>query len=285
MFKENKWLRTDKVISEELSIFEVGYEDVHPRAPYQYDQLDYYLIHFIVQGEGLFFINDELHQLSRGDGFMIPPHTDNNYYPLVGNPWSYRWIGVRGSAADKIFKAAGLGTGNFVYHHENIRQLDQLFAGVYDYFANDHLYGALGRFYEIINLLGIDHDQRNRLDVNCYQQYVLDATAIMHQHYQESDLRVSDIATTVQVERTYLYKLFMHYLGISPKDYLIQYRLNQATHLLRHSSLSIAQIANQTGFSDYSQFSKMFSKYRHVSPSEFRKQFDTEQLAPQNWLS
>lgn len=285
MFKENKWLRTEKQISDELSIFEVGYEDVHPRSPYQYEQLDYYLIHFIVQGEGLFFINDELHQLSPGDGFMIPPLTDNNYYPLVGNPWSYRWIGVRGTAADKVFEAAGLGTDTFVYHHDDIQQFDHLFADVYTYFSNDHPYGALGRFYEIINLLETDKNQRNRLEVNCYQQYVLDATAIMHQHYQESDLHVNDIATTIQVERTYLYKLFRHYLGISPKEYLIQYRLNQATHLLRQTDLTIAQIAGQTGFSDYSQFSKIFSKYRHTSPSEFRKHLDTAQLDPQKWLT
>lgn len=287
MFKENKWLRANQTqaTTADLSIFEVGYEDVHPRAPYQYEQLDYYLIHFIVQGEGLFFINDELHQLSCGDGFMIPPHTDNNYYPLVGNPWSYRWIGVRGSAAGRVLQAAGLGGSTFTYHHDDVAQLDQLFAGVYQDFANDHFFGALGQFYEIINLLQIDHEQNSRLEVSLHQQYVLDATGLIEDRFQEPDLRIGDIATAVQIERTYLYKLFMHYLGISPKDYLVQYRLNHATQLLRRSQLTIAQVAVQSGFTDYSQFSKTFSKYRHLSPSEFRRRSARTTLAPnQDWL-
>lgn len=283
MFKENKWLRTDHLISPELSIFEVGYEDVHPRAPYQYEQLDYYLLHFIVQGEGLFFINDELHQLSSGDGFMIPPHTDNNYYPLVGNPWSYRWIGIRGTAAATVLAAAGLGNGTYTYHHADVPQFDQLFANVYQDFATDHLYGALGQFYELINLLAIDHEQTSRMDVSLHQQFVLDAADIIQQRFQEPDLRIQDIAADIQIERTYLYKLFRHYLGIAPKDYLIQYRLNHATQLLRHTTLPINQVAVQSGFTDYSQFSKTFSRYRHLSPSEFRKQ-TTVPLTPTRWL-
>lgn len=285
MFKENKWLRTDQLISDELSIFEVGYEDVHPRTPYQYEQLDYYLIHFIVQGEGLFFIKNEVHRLSEGDGFLISPYTDNNYYPLVGNPWSYRWIGLRGSGVAKVFHTINLGTENFVYHHDDIPQLNHLFAAVYDNFANEHFYGALGKFYEIINQLTLDAQEHARLEINPEQKYVLAALNIIHHHYQDNDLRINDIADQIKVERTYLYKLFKRYLGISPKEYLLQYQINRATRLLRRSDLSISQIAVQTGFANYSQFSKTFTKYRQMPPSTFRKKFGSDIVTPiKTWL-
>ncbi|MEY4716978.1 AraC family transcriptional regulator [Lacticaseibacillus paracasei] len=280
MFKENKWLRTDQFVSSELSVFEVGYEDVHPRAPYQYEQLDYYLLHFIVQGEGLFFINNEIHQLSRGQGFLIPPYTDNNYYPLVGNPWSYRWIGVRGSGSKAIFEKAGLGKTNFIYQHEDIRQMDQLFAAAYDYFSRDHLYGALGKFYEIVSALIDDYQQETRLGLSPNQQYVIDAVEILKSEYTNSTLRIDTVAERVKVERTYLYRIFMRYLGVSPKSYLIQLRINQAIELLRNTNDAIGDIAIKVGFSSYVQFAKAFQKARQMSPSAFRKAISNGELSP-----
>ncbi|MGK4179994.1 AraC family transcriptional regulator [Lapidilactobacillus dextrinicus] len=286
MFKENKWLRTDNLISDELSIFEVGYEDVRTRAPYQYEQLDYYLIHFIVHGEGLFSIENETHQLGRGDGFVIPPYTNNNYYPLAGNPWSYRWIGVRGTAAKKIFKNIGLGSGTYVYHHDDVHQLDQLFADVFDFFANDHLYGSLGKFYEIVSLLTDDYHQRSRVETTPEQQYMIEAVKIIQSQYTDPNLQIGQIAEIIKIERSYLYKIFMRHLAISPKTYLLQYRINQSTQLLLSSNLSIAEIATQTGFSNYSQFSKSFSKYRHISPTAFRKQFISDEIVPfKTWIN
>lgn len=271
---------TDQFVSSELSVFEVGYEDVHPRAPYQYEQLDYYLLHFIVQGEGLFFINNEIHQLSRGQGFLIPPYTDNNYYPLVGNPWSYRWIGVRGSGSKAIFEKAGLGKTNFIYQHEDIRQMDQLFAAAYDYFSRDHLYGALGKFYEIVSALIDDYQQETRLGLSPNQQYVIDAVEILKSEYTNSTLRIDTVAERVKVERTYLYRIFMRYLGVSPKSYLIQLRINQAIELLRNTNDAIGDIAIKVGFSSYVQFAKAFQKARQMSPSAFRKAISNGELSP-----
>ena len=280
MFKENKWLRTDQFVCPELSVFEVGYEDVHPRAPYQYEQLDYYLLHFILQGEGLFFINNEIHQLSRGQGFLIPPFTDNNYYPLIGNPWSYRWIGVRGSGAEAVFKAAGLGKTNFVYRHQDVHQMDRLFGEVYDYFSGDHLYGALGKFYEIVSALVEDYQQETRLGVLPSQQYVLQAVEILKNEYADNTLRIDDVAARVKVERTYLYRIFMSNLGVSPKSYLMQLRINQAIELLRNTNDAIGDIAIKVGFTSYPQFAKAFMKARSMSPSAFRKAISSGELSP-----
>lgn len=41
--------------SGELYIYECGYEYCSPREPYLYEQIDYYLLHYILEGEGLFF--------------------------------------------------------------------------------------------------------------------------------------------------------------------------------------------------------------------------------------
>lgn len=285
MFDKSNWLRTSTFPSKELSTFEVGYEDVKPREPYQYEELDYYLIHLILKGKGIFMINDQTYQLGTGDIFFIPPHTKNNYFPLASDPWSYRWIGVKGTQAAQLFSQAGLGNHNYVYHPQNSKLLNHQFTKCYDYFYKQQWLGAIGAFYEIINQLSIELQTKSYKKMAITEHYVTDTVDIIKTNYHKPDLTIEDIAIKLQIDRTYLSKLFTKYIAISPKQYLIQYRLSNATSLLIHTDLSITEIGMRVGFSNYSTFSKTFSKYRHLSPSQYRKEFTNGHFSPrEKWL-
>ncbi|MBC6129357.1 AraC family transcriptional regulator [Listeria booriae] len=273
MFNSIGTFQTEQILSEELSLFECGFEDVRPRVPYQYEQIDYYLIHFIVEGEGMFFINGEIHQLGQGEGFVIPPNTDNNYYPLVGNPWSYRWIGIKGSCCDKILRAAGLLQNIFIYQHDDISKMNRLFQEVYLMSQENQLYGAIGKVYEIMNELITEYNNKKRYTVSEGESYILAAMNIIKANYSDPKLSIADIAETIQIERSYLFKLFKKYITTSPQQYLILFRLNKATELLRKTNLSIEEIAFLTGFSGYSHFSKTFQSKKNIPPTQFRKQY------------
>lgn len=53
-------------------------------------------------------------------------------------------------------------------------------------------------------------------------------------------------------------------------DYINRIRVNRATGLLRKTSLSIQQVAEQCGFSDGNYFSRIFRKFENVTPNEYR---------------
>lgn len=65
-------------------------------------------------------------------------------------------------------------------------------------------------------------------------------------------------------------KSFRRWTGVSPQEYRIQRRLDQADALLRHTNLSIKEIAERLGYSDIVIFSRQYQKFRHVSPSAGR---------------
>lgn len=268
-------------MSNEFGIFECGYEDVQPREPYQYEPIDYYLIHYILEGEGLFFINDEVHHLKAREGFLIPPNTKNNYYPLVGNPWSYRWIGFNGSLCKKHFQKCGLltdsatGMENFTFKCENKNKMDKLFANVYYYSSNHKYLAALGESYHILDLLIDKYQEDLRQHMSDSERYVQHAIKYINSSYFISDLTIEQVAQVVRIQRSYLFRLFKKYLNISPKTYLIQARLNKSTELLRKSSNTIEEIAYLVGFSNPHHFSRQFSKYKGLSPSKYRSQFIT----------
>jgi len=65
--------------------------------------------------------------------------------------------------------------------------------------------------------------------------------------------------------------LFRHEMGISPKRYITNLRLELAIRLLKSRELSIEEIASRTGFANRSHFSKVFKSALGVSPAQFRK--------------
>ena len=53
-------------------------------------------------------------------------------------------------------------------------------------------------------------------------------------------------------------------------DYINRIRVNRAANLLRKTSLSIQQVAEQCGFSDGNYFTRIFRKLEEVTPNEYR---------------
>ncbi|WP_367378683.1 helix-turn-helix transcriptional regulator [Enterococcus gilvus] len=87
------------------------------------------------------------------------------------------------------------------------------------------------------------------------------------------NLSVNQIAEAKNIDRTYLYKLFQTHKGIGPSEYIQDLKLQKACSLLRKSSLTITEIAYETGFSSSSYFSKFFHSKLTISPSAYRKKF------------
>lgn len=83
--------------------------------------------------------------------------------------------------------------------------------------------------------------------------------------------QVIDIAKNMGISDRYLYNLFIKYVGISPKEYINNAKIEYAEKLLKNSRSSIAEIATSVGYEDALAFSRFFSKKKGVSPSEYRK--------------
>lgn len=64
----------------------------------------------------------------------------------------------------------------------------------------------------------------------------------------------------------YLKKKF----GLTPKVYIQEKRLEYAKKLIMETELTLNQISELCGFSDYIQFSKFYKKKEGISPSQVR---------------
>lgn len=263
---------TDLKPSNELYIFECGFEHCEPRDPYQYEQIDYYLIHYIIEGEGLFFIKDQVHKLKAGDGFVIPPHTDNNYYPSHENPWVYRWIGINGSKAKELLNLCGFTNENYVFNYTKDDKVNELFKNIYLNCDSNNLLNALGYLYQTLSLFMNEHSLSSLQEEPSSQGYISKSLDFIDRNF-DKNISVSDISDYLNIDRSHFYKIFKLHMMNTPQQYLIEYKLKKACDLLRKSSYSVYEISNLVGFTSQSHFSKTFKKNLNLTPLEYKSLF------------
>ena len=88
----------------------------------------------------------------------------------------------------------------------------------------------------------------------------------------EKGISVNDIAKKIGVDRTCLYRTFKRELGVSPVEFLINYRLERAVILMKQCSLSASNAAVAVGFCDASHFCRAFKKKFGVAPGKYIKE-------------
>ncbi len=82
-------------------------------------------------------------------------------------------------------------------------------------------------------------------------------------------ISIDTIAEKVNLNRTYLHKLFKSHMKESPMDYVTRLRIEKAKKLMRATSLSTIEIAVEVGYNSRQGFFKAFKKITGISPSEY----------------
>lgn len=91
----------------------------------------------------------------------------------------------------------------------------------------------------------------------------------IERHYAEN-LTLDDLSAQVNFSKGYLCNIFRKELNTSFSNYLARVRISHAKKLLTSSFLRLYEIAEQTGFYDYSHFARTFKKVTGFSPQEYQ---------------
>lgn len=84
---------------------------------------------------------------------------------------------------------------------------------------------------------------------------------------------IDNIVTAMGMSRSVFYRRLKAVVGLSPSEYINEYRLQRASAMLRDNPLkSVSEIAYTCGFSSPQYFSNVFRKRYHTTPNEWRKQ-------------
>ncbi len=96
------------------------------------------------------------------------------------------------------------------------------------------------------------------------------ARSYLDHHFTES-ISAAQLATVANLSQRQLNDLFRRQLSMTPQQYLIEKRMQQAWQLLETTALSIQQVAHRVGYNNLSAFSDRFKKHFGHSPRHFRQ--------------
>lgn len=81
---------------------------------------------------------------------------------------------------------------------------------------------------------------------------------------------VNDLAGVACLSVSRFHEMFREVTGITPHQFLLQTRLDQATQLLMSTSLSVSEVSYRTGFSSQSALTNALRKHKGTTPTRLR---------------
>ena len=257
----------------EMSLDECGIEQGIPGFGYKYEVLKDAVIHYISKGYGTFKINDEVYNLKQGDIFILLKGMNVEYIASIDEPWEYYWIGFSGSKANECLNRTAI-IESYAASCKEDSKIPHIILNMceisktYNPSCSDDIL-LLKELYSLLYALIEEFPRPFEYKDKELHAYIQEAINFINSNYMNS-ITVNEIANHVNLSRSYLYKMFIKNLKISPQKYLINLRMYKATLLLKNTKIPIGEVASKVGYSDSLLFSKTFSKYFSMSPLSYR---------------
>ncbi len=218
----------------------------------------YWLLHYVVSGQGYFDIEDRHYTIKPGEIFVIPPYVETVYYANKQDPWSYIWIGftAKGELPVRLDDVIHCPQAGGIF--EAMKACES--------FENGRSAFLSGKLWELFAHLA--QQQPREIDP-------IEATLYCIHTEFTHPLTVQQLAQRVNLDRSYFTTLFTQRIGISPGKYLLTHRMKVAAKLLTHNKKNVSVTASSVGYNDIFAFSRAFKKYYGISPQEYVKRNKT----------
>lgn len=232
---------------------------------------DFWEMTGVLGGEGVLWVQGGEIPMARGDVLLIPPgvgHDEFSQDPALETIWvAFRapslvprgLPGPRSSAvaADAVLRA---GSESLLTEIEQLWLLAGRRHGALGPELDGRLLAIVGRF-----LRGLAETE-SRQDLDGVDR----AIQLLREQFRET-LPVGKLAELAGCSLGHFQRAFKRHTGRTVVAFRREIRLQQATHLLRHTALPVSEVAEQCGFPDPFYFSRSFQSYAGMSPRAFRR--------------
>ncbi len=179
------------------------------------------------------------------------------------------------------------------YIHAKFQELFNMRPKLYPVISPEHMFYKEIRNYTMLVLDTYDkHTLYNKMQIASYlmliASHLIQAYAIADSETNQNNVRlrpvfqyieehlaekiyVSDLSALIYTCDKQLLRLFKAVTGESPTNYILNLRIETALKLLVSTDLSIAAIAEKTGFGSVNYMDRVFRKKLHISPLDYRR--------------
>ncbi|MCM2998495.1 AraC family transcriptional regulator [Paenibacillus cellulositrophicus] len=248
-----------------------------------YHQHEAYELYLLLRGNVNFYIENSCFRLEPGDLLVIHPDEMHRSFSLDDSEYERITINLQKSYLNSLstsstnlsdcFDNRPKGKGNIVHLDESRRkQFLQIANHLEDVIASD-AYGSdvLANSY-IAQLLVLTNAVFKNADFT--PRDIMPELVRKTMDYIESNLSqnisLEHLSAAFYLNSTYISRQFKKHTGLTLRSYILERRISLAKSYLREG-FSITEACFQSGFSDYANFIRSFTKIAGISPGKFAK--------------
>lgn len=156
---------------------------------------------------------------------------------------------------------------------EDVPYVENIACKMYDVWKEKkqgYRYKCTSLLYELLYYLNCQ-EHEHIIDSVTSDQKIKNAIDYIHTHFRSEEIDISYLANMCAISETYFRKLFKMIYEVSPKQYILNLKLEVASQLLHSGFYTINEVSDKSGFNDVKYFSKLFKKRFGVTPKEFAK--------------
>lgn len=231
-----------------------------------------YCLQYILRGKGNYFTNNKLYSLRKGSLWLLPKDQYHYYMADREDPYEYYWIHIDGNGAERFLHEIGLSEDNPVIDNLNDPEITVAFIKLIEAAkqnnVNNHL--LLSNVHSLLYTIETAIKQSKMKRISNEKDSAIDDTiAYIKEHYKK-DITLNDLANISRLDKKYFVKKFKIKTGLTPIQFLIQYRISQSCNLL-HSPLSLTEIALNCGFNTVGNYLRRFKDFLGIPPTQYRQ--------------
>ncbi len=273
----------------------------NPSYEIRRERSECYVFEYVMEGKGYVRQGDVQFTLEKGDAYILHEGESHHYFSDKKDPWKKIWFNVSGSLVRHLISDYGLDTQVKIPSFGD----DSYLTAIYDTIKRSHASqassvsnnGCRSSRHPYVNngqpapraVLMLNqkdqspcteelalylHQYIQKLSLFVGQSKQCPDQALALKNYIEQNLMrslsIDDMAEYVHLSRSRAIHLFKEVYGVTPYHYYLNQKGELACTLLKCTSLSIQEISERLGFSDYHHFSGFFRKWYGVSPSQYR---------------
>ncbi len=257
-------------ISSMFVISKVGHEKSYPDRTLEKRKTRYGLLHYVLGGKGKF--NGV--EISANQAFITFPFEEHSIISDKFDPWHFGWIAFAGTACDALFSCVGLTSENNVFNFDYSKEVAEIFLDIVysEHTEVDIDKYLLSRVLKLLSLYTSYSSVKQSVTKPAKTDYAREAKRYIYSRYNEI-VKIDSVAKHLHISRKYLCSVFKVKYNMSPQHYLIKRRLEVAASMLINTELSISELADAVGYTDYTQLSRLFKRHYGCSLTEYRKKY------------
>lgn len=238
-----------------------------PGETYKRSSSQGWIFEYIVSGTGVLEVGSLRYTPGPGDLYMLPNGLGHRYSADQETPWRKIYFVIDGPLVAALLKAYRMET---VYHVHD--------CGCRSWFKKilalrvNHAEGTDDRTALLFHQMLVHLAGRQDPSGDRHSPALRKTMAFLHASI-ERPVGMRDIAVAAGISSSHLSRTFRGETGLSPYDYLIKLRMEQACTLLALPRLKVADVAARLCYADAYYFSNAFKQRVGKSPRQYRRKF------------